>query len=193
MSIRDHEPNLIDARGNTLTLAEPTLEHEPLWRAMATAYVSAGEPQRVNGYSLAQRDFAQYIRNLQHMEAGRNLASGMVPEAVYWLLRNGEEIVGESSIRLRLNAHLRHEGGHIGYQIRPDRRRRRYGTHILELTLPYAQRYGMKRVLVTCDTDNIGSTHIIERNGGVWEDTVVSKVTGKDKARYWIELDDEEF
>ena len=58
---------------------------------------------------------------------------------------------------------------------------------------------GLKRVLVTCDSDNIGSRKIIEHNGGRFESamnmtTRTFRTEGRkparriDKLRYWIDL-----
>jgi predicted acetyltransferase len=71
-------------------------------------------------------------------------------------------------------------GGHIGYAVRPTARRRGHATAALALMLPVAAERGIDPVLVTCDTDNVGSRRVIEANGGVLED-----VRGQ-KMRYWI-------
>ena len=47
---------------------------------------------------------------------------------------------------------------------------------------------GLTRVLVTCDTENIPSVRIIERNGGVLENRETSARSGKQISRYWVEL-----
>jgi predicted acetyltransferase len=41
-------------------------------------------------------------------------------------------------------------------------------------------------VLVTCDDDNIGSIRTIEKNGGVFENTVSGPDGATAKRRYWI-------
>ena len=53
---------------------------------------------------------------------------------------DGDEFIGEASIRHQLNAHLMQEGGHIGYGIRPSRRDRGYGKRILALALVECRR-----------------------------------------------------
>ena len=62
-----------------------------------------------------------------------------------------------------------HEGGHIGYAVRPAHRRRGYATEILRQSLIVARAVGVDGVLVTCDDDNVGSAAVIERCGGVLE------------------------
>ena len=57
----------------------------------------------------------------------------------------------------------------------------------------------LKRILVTCDSDNIGSRKIIEYNGGQFESAMsmaprTFRAEGRkpsqriDKLRYWIDL-----
>jgi len=91
-----------------------------------------------------------------------------------------EEVVGFLAVRHRLNAWLLEEGGHIGYSVRPSRRRRGHATRALGLAVEHAADLGLERVLVTCDEDNVASARTIERNGGVYEDT------RNGRRRYWI-------
>ena len=46
----------------------------------------------------------------------------------------------------------------------------------------------IRRILVTCDDDNIRSISTIERNGGVLENIVSGSDLPKPKRRYWIEV-----
>ena len=99
----------------------------------------------------------------------------------------GSRIVGRTSIRHRLNAHLERVGGHIGYAVVPEFRRRGYATEILRQSLEITRNeLGIARVLVTCDDDNVGSIRTIEKNGGVLQDVVSGADVGTAKRRYWI-------
>ena len=88
-----------------------------------------------------------------------------------YLLLNYSEFIGRVSIQHTLTDHLK-EGGHIGYYIRPSKRKLGYGKKILELSLVEARELGLRKVLVTCDNDNICSQKIIEANGGILENVV---------------------
>lgn len=101
--------------------------------------------------------------------------------------KNGAGFIGKVNIRHRLNKNLLKAGGHIGYTIRPSERRKGYGTLILRLALPKAKALGIKKALITCYEDNIGSRKIIEANGGVLEDTATTN-EGVVKRRYWITI-----
>ncbi|MEU9960460.1 GNAT family N-acetyltransferase [Streptomyces sp. NPDC050982] len=75
---------------------------------------------------------------------------------------------------------MRDFGGHIGYGVRPTARRQGYATAMLRDVLPHARDLGLDRVLVTCDTTNVGSRKVIEANGGEFEDERGGKL------RFWI-------
>ena len=83
-------------------------------------------------------------------------------------------------MRHRLTEFLRDVGGHVGYYVRPSRRRRGHATAMLRAVLPYAADLGLERVLVTCDDTNEGSRRVIEAAGGVLEDQRGVKL------RYWL-------
>lgn len=136
---------------------------------------------------LAEKDFERFVRELNERAEGKHLPEGFVPETVYWLVGGGE-YVGRLSIRHRLTAHLLKIGGHIGYDIRPSKRQQGYGTEILRLGLMEAKKMGLERVLLTVDEGNIASRKIIEKNGGVLENSVPNPETGINKLRFWITI-----
>jgi predicted acetyltransferase len=96
-------------------------------------------------------------------------------------------IVGRVSIRHSLNEFLWRVGEHIGYVVVPEFRRRGYATTILRLSIQIArEKLGIKRILVTCDDDNIGSIRTIEKNGGILDNVISGPDLDKPKRRYWI-------
>lgn len=52
----------------------------------------------------------------------------------------------------------------------------------------FGRTLGLDRILVTCSVDNLGSSRVIERNGGVIEDIVHDEESNENIARYWITL-----
>jgi predicted acetyltransferase len=77
-------------------------------------------------------------------------------------------------------------GGHIGYGIRPSERRKGYATQILSLALEKTKVLGINKVLVVCDTNNIGSRKTIISNGGVPDKDYIEQ-DGNIISRFWIE------
>lgn len=94
-------------------------------------------------------------------------------------------VVGRTSVRYGLNEFLFHEGGHIGYCVRPAHRRRGYASQILAQSLVLVRAAGVQDVLVTCDDKNVGSAAVIERAGGELQNIVISEA-GHAVRRYWI-------
>ncbi|TDL57003.1 GNAT family N-acetyltransferase [Paenibacillus dendritiformis] len=134
-----------------------------------------------SGYGIHPTQFRSYLKSYIQMSQGRRLPAHLVPQNVYWLYVQGWP-VGIGKLRHALNDALRERGGHIGYAIRPEARRRGYGTVMLRLLLAEARRIGLREVLLTCDEDNTASRRVIEKNGG--------RLTGTADGicKYWVTL-----
>jgi predicted acetyltransferase len=165
----------------SLRLRPPRLEDEA---AIAAAQAELAAEGFEFAFSFDDRRFADFVADLDDHRYERNVTGGRVPST--WLVAVvGGEVVGRSSIRFVLNDSLRHNGGHIGYAVRPAFRRRGHATEILRQSLVIARAGGVDAVLVTCDDDNVGSASVIERCGGVLEG-VVADPRRPAFRRYWI-------
>jgi predicted acetyltransferase len=164
-----------------LELALPSLELEAAYQECEADFQRAGE----TFLSAAGMDYPRFVARCQNYE---QVDAGKVPQVDFFLLRDGATILGWSGLRLRLTPNLEDIGGHIGYRIRPTERRKGYGTRILAMTLAEARKLGLSDLLLTCDSDNIGSRRIIERNGGQLASESVSPQSGVLVARYWIRI-----
>lgn len=111
------------------------------------------------------------------------------PVNVYWLIKD-EEVLGIGSVREKLTPEYEKMGGHIGYRIRKSEHGKGYGTMQLKLLLDKAREAGIKKALITCSDTNIGSIRVIEKNGGVLQDTIENIVEGvpRPTRRYWIDV-----
>lgn len=127
-----------------------------------------------------------YLRTLADHRAGLNLPDGYVP-STFLVAEVDGQIVGRVSIRHELNDHLLVEGGHIGYGVLPQYRRRGYATEILRQALVIARSLGIDRVLVICDDDNIGSIAAIESCGGKLDSVQPAGPGSPAHRRYWID------
>ncbi|HEX7042315.1 MAG TPA: GNAT family N-acetyltransferase [Patescibacteria group bacterium] len=131
--------------------------------------------------------FEDFVKSQIDKSNGLNLPEGWVPATELWLIDNNE-VIGTVNIRHFLTDPLLRTGGHIGYYIRPSKRMHGYGKAILALGLEQAKRLGLDKVLLTCDETNVGSSKIIEENGGVLENIVDTEPNHPRKKRYWITI-----
>jgi len=166
-------------------LTPPSRSRYAEWLALVADF---GEDQMMgSGFSgehqpvLTPDGFADWITFLE-TEADENLPAfeGRVKSSYFWILDDSGAWVGHLSIRRTLNDFLRELGGHIGYSVRPSRRREGHASAALTLALTEARALGLDQVLVTCDEDNLGSRRTIESCGGVYEDS------RQGRRRYWL-------
>ncbi len=129
--------------------------------------------------------FGDFVALHERFRCGIDMPDGRVP-ATFLVAEVDGDIVGRSSVRHELNDFLHHEGGHIGYCIVPEHRRRGHATAVLVQSVVMARAVGIDRVLVCCNDDNESSASIIERCGGQLEN-IVDGSDAKPVRRYWID------
>jgi predicted acetyltransferase len=140
-----------------------------------------------DGFAVLQHDgtWEQVLAAVRRESLGEGLAPGRV--RCDFLVADVDGVpVGRVSVRHELNEYLREIGGHVGYAVAPEHRRRGYATAMLRHSVALLAAGGVERVLVTCDVDNDGSAAVIEACGGVLED--VRTRGDETKRRYWIDV-----
>ena len=172
---------------NLLFLAEPSVTYRDRFIQSVQEFQDEGRQLHYDLNSLID-DFSAFVQELHDAKDRSKLKPGRVPGSDFWLI-DDNEFIGRLSLRHELNEFLLKMGGHIGYEIRPSKRRQGYGTEILRLGLEKAKELGLQRVLVTCDEDNIGSKKIIEYNGGQFENAIEIEGDTVRKLRYWITIE----
>ncbi|BCL78042.1 acetyltransferase [Ktedonobacteria bacterium brp13] len=132
-------------------------------------------------------DFGNFVQHLRDQADKNRIKPGHVPSSEFWLI-DDNDYIGRIFLRSTLNETLLQKGGHMGYTIRPSRRKQGYGKLILKYGLEHAKACGFERVLLTCDEDNTSSRAIIESNGGALENIIQVAGWPAMVYRYWIQL-----
>lgn len=166
----------------------PNATHESEYFSMMREWLKFGG--RLNPSALKNKGntYIKWLSRIKEDEDTVKTENGKVPQSTFFLMKKGNDrICGAISIRHLLNEGLLHAGGNIGYGIRPSERRKGYASIMLSLAIGKCIEYDLKRVLITCDKDNVPSAKVIKNNGGVFENEVINH-KGAKVQRYWIDL-----
>ena len=133
-------------------------------------------------------EFDTYLQTVIDNEKGKELPEQFDKQIVFWLI-DDKQYIGRAVIRHRVIEQGLHNGWHIGYSVRPSKRQQGYGSLILKLGLQEAERLGIKKVFLVCDSDNLPSKTMIEKVGAHFEREVTRvKPEGKDRLEYSLQL-----
>lgn len=82
-------------------------------------------------------------------------------------LSGSSEPIGAIDIRIGYNENL-YYGGHIGYLVNEEYRGNRYAAKAVWLLRRVAHAHGMKRLIITCNQENIASRKTCEYIGAIF-------------------------
>lgn len=172
-------------------LIRPSLEY----KKQAIEYIQEQNEYNspINGVGGLNRYLEDYEGWLEKLEEDRNrqITEERVPAETFFLIReNDNKIIGMINIRFALNKELRKVGGHIGYSIRPTERRKGYNKINLYLGLLECQKHGLKRVMLSCNKENLGSAKTIQSFDAELErEFYEDKLYHCQEQVYWIDVD----
>ena len=150
---------------------------------------SLKENPLINGSAGLNRfsSIEDWLQELKKRSSKDTVPKGLVPSSTYLGVREKDNyIVGMIDIRHYLNEYLTQVGGHIGYGVRKTERNKGYAKQMLKLALEKCKELKIKKVLITCDEDNIASEKVILSANAKLED--IRNVDGENKKRFWIDL-----
>ena len=150
---------------------------------------SLKENPLINGSAGLNRfsSIEDWLEELKKRSSEATVPEGLVPSSTYLGIREKDNyIVGMIDIRHYLNKYLTQVGGNIGYSVRKTERNKGYAKQMLKLALEKCKELKMKKILITCDEDNIASEKVILSANAKLED--IRNIDGENKKRFWIEL-----
>ena len=150
---------------------------------------SLKENPLINGSAGLNRfsSIEDWLEELKKRSSEATVPEGLVPSSTYLGIREKDNyIVGMIDIRHYLNEYLTQVGGNIGYSVRKTERNKGYAKQMLKLALEKCKELKIKKVLITCDEDNITSEKVILSANAKFED--IRNVDGENKKRFWIDL-----
>lgn len=162
-----------------MELRRPTIADQETILDMIAEFSNTGSPHDGSFWSEDAFDYQDWLTNHLDQELGLNLPEGWVP-AIQLVGFQDNQAIGFLNLRLRLNDHLLHTGGHIGYSVRPSQRGKGYAKAMLNQGIELAKTKNITEILVTCNQNNAPSRAVILANGGQLED--IRDTT----ERYWI-------
>ena len=150
---------------------------------------SLKENPLINGSAGLNRfsSIEDWLEELKKRSSEDTGPEGLVPSSTYLGIREKDNyIVGMIDIRHYLNEYLTQVGGNIGYSVRKTERNKGYAKQMLKLALEKCKELKIKKVLITCDEDNIASEKVILSANAKFED--IRCIDGENIKRFWIEL-----
>ena len=170
-----------------MKLIKANKKHKDIVLEFKEKIIESGE--RFCGVSGLERlDFDEWLERNKSIENKSTCPEGIVPAFQYIYVDDDEsKVIGMINLRLELNDLLMKFGGHIGYSIVPDERRKGHAKAMLMEGLKFYKKHGYERVLITCDVNNIASAKTIEACGGELENIIKEDELHSTK-RYWIKL-----
>ena len=172
-----------------LILVKPSDKYADEIKAYRQSFIDAGDSMDGAGALRRYEDPYEYIKFCETCENPETVSENWVQTTQFFLMREDDQkILGMIQVRHYFNEMLEKFGGHIGYSIRPDERKKGYGKIQLEMVLPFCKEIGLDKVLITCGIENIGSEKIIRGNGGEYENTVCDTSRDRYLKRFWISL-----
>lgn len=138
--------------------------------------------------NLDKMSFNEWIEDLEKNKDENQLPAEYSTHTLYLAIDDNKRIIGAIGLRWKEVPTLMKFGGLIGYSIRPSERNKGYATKMLQLALEEFKKINKEKVLITCKDFNFASKKVIEKNGGIYENSYYNEDDKYTYLRYWINL-----
>lgn len=169
-----------------MKLIKPSIEYKQQVLEYKKEFIDNGDDLAGTSYLRDYDSYEQWLDFILDNEQYSTKHTEVTANVLLAITEEDNRLIGIINIRHTLNEYLYNYGGHIGYSVKRDERKKGYATQMLKSALDICKNIGLKKVLLTCNADNITSTKTIKKCGGILENEV------KDGEaliqRYWIEL-----
>ncbi len=169
-----------------IKLVLPTMEYKDKVMAYKADFIKNGDSLDGTAGLVNKETFEEWYADWKDNLSEDTVHDGLVPATTFLVVTDNGDLVGMIDIRHRLNDYLMNFGGHIGYSVIKQHRRKGLATSMLSLALLECKKLNLSKVLVTCNIENIGSARTIIKNNGILENEIFE---GKQVVqRYWISI-----
>lgn len=169
-----------------LLLVKPSMEYKNQVLEYKNEFIQNGDDLAGTSYLEEYDAYEEWMKFVLDNENERTKHTKVTASIFLAIKEEDNKLVGMINIRHKLNEYLYNYGGHIGYSVRKIERRKGYATEMLKMALEKCMKLEMKKVLLTCDVNNIASAKTIKDCGGILENEVFND--GEVVQRYWINL-----
>ena len=164
-----------------MKLEFPNKTHKQMWEKLIKKWWKAETIPVSPSRLFSWKKFNDFLNLVENDTAN---SETWINAHLFFLVKD-REILWAIQVRHSINhPNLIEKWWHIWYWIAPIFRKKGYGTKMLKLWLIEAKKIWLKKVLITCYTDNVWSDKVIKTNSGVFERLTKNWKTN----RYWIEL-----
>ena len=169
-----------------MKLVRPSMEFKDQVMEYRNEFMINGESLAGSSYLNRYDDYTEWLKFVWDNEQEETKHTEVRANVFLAIREEDNKLIGLINIRHSLNDYLFHYGGHIGYCVSRDERRKGYAKEMLTQALEKCGSFNLKNVLVTCNSSNIASAKTILSCGGVLENEVLEGEATIQ--RYWIAL-----
>lgn len=169
-----------------IRLVLPSMDYKEKILNYKADFIKNGDSMDGTAGLITSATFEDWYAAWEENLSESTVRDGLVPATTFLAIDENDDLVGMIDIRHRLNDFLLNYGGHIGYSVLKERRKKGFATKMLALALIECKKLEICKVLITCDKENIASAKTIRKNGGNLENEILEE--GRIFQRYWIAL-----